>query len=93
MTRGENLRRGQPHGDRGRRLGGQAHARLNNQPIDDSGRTHAHYWALLGWLQLVQQHGPQAASAIMATRAGAAWKAEMAAFNGYVAHMAQQAGR
>lgn len=75
--RGWNLRAGEPHGDRGRSLGGQAHAARNGELLDDSGCTLAQYWGWVGWLKLVEQHGEDGARAVMSERGQEGWRAEM----------------
>lgn len=57
---------------------------MNTIPVDDSGRTHAQYWALIGWLRLVRHHGEEGARAIMANRGHLAWIHEMASFAAYL---------
>jgi len=86
MKRGWNLRKGQPDGDRGRRAGGRARIRVQAQsPVDDSGRSWQQYWGMVGWARLVEEHGREGASKIMADRGWKAWDKEVQAYQRYLA--------
>jgi hypothetical protein len=92
MTTGTNLRLGQADGDRGRRLGGEARTRnLSCRPVDDSGRSHAQYWAQKGWFNLVQQYGRAGAGRIMAQRGTAAFMKERREYSRYLGEMRELA--
>jgi len=88
MRRGENLQAGEKDGDLGRRAGGRVRVQtLARQPVDDSGRSHAQYWAQLGWWRMVQQHGREEAGRIMAERGAASWNGQRESYTRYLAEM------
>ena len=83
-----NLSNGQPDGDKGRSLGGKARTRkLARQPVDDSGRSYAQYWAQLGWWKMVQEHGREEAGRIMARRGMDGFMKERREYSRYLGEM------
>lgn len=90
--RGWNLRRGQADGDRGRQLGGQVRmATLGSEPVDDSGRSHAQYWAQLGWMRLVARVGRKEAGRIQGQRGALAFTKERWSYSRYLGEMRRMA--
>lgn len=88
MARGANLKAGKQDGDAGRRAGGQARVQqLALEPVDDSGRSHAQYWAQLGWWRLVQEHGREKAGQIQAQRGAASFDGQRQSYSRYLAEM------
>ena len=86
--RGWNLKKGQKDGDRGRRAGGRARVRtVATQPVDDSGRSMAQYWAQVGWMKLVREHGRKEAGRIQARRGYEAWNGERREYSRYLGEM------
>jgi len=85
--RGWNLRTGEKDGDRGRRLGGKAHADGNDSILDDSGRTLGQYWAQVGWFKMIEKHGREEAGRIMAKRGFASWNGQREAYSRYLGEM------
>jgi hypothetical protein len=91
-SRGWNLRKGQPDGDRGRRLGGKARtASYAQEPVDDSGRSRQQFYGQLGWWRLVEEHGREEAGRIQARRGALAFGQEMRSFRAYVRYMGELA--
>ena len=87
-----NLSKGEPDGDKGRRLGGKARVRaLARVPVDDSGRTHAQFWAMLGWMKLVKQRGREEAGREMARRGMTGFMKERQAYSRYLGEMRKMA--
>ena len=90
MKRGWNLKG--EDGARGRSLGGRARVRkYARQPIDDSGRTMAQYWAQVGWMKMVRELGLDGARAEMGRRGRETWNGEMAAYSRYLGEMREAA--
>ena len=85
--RGDNLRRGQPDGDRGRSLGGKKRAERNTEILDDSGRTVAQYRAMRQWCDLVARVGRRAASREMARRGTMGWMRVRQEYSRYIGEM------
>jgi len=86
MKRGWNLKG--PDGTKGRSLGGTARVqKLARVPVDDGGRSHAQYWAQLGWMKMVHNLGLEGAKAEMSRRGQASWNGEMREYSRYLGEM------
>jgi len=90
--RGWNLSKGQPDGDRGRSLGGKARTSGHAlEPIDDSGRSHAQYWAQVGWCGMVARLGLDGAKAHMRDLGVLSFARERREYSRYLGHMREMA--